>query len=124
MSSSAPQVRTTRQRPVWDSGVPGLEGEAFALSKEMEEVLFQEESPFYYGHSLTLPMNLTGPPFESLVKAVRSDAGVPYSLFADGKFGDFVEKAHATLYATQTKDWMAQPELGGVRTTLEQGGVV
>jgi len=109
---------------VWDSGVPGLEEEAFALSKEMEEVLFEEESPFYYGHSLTLPMNLTGPPFESLVKAVRSDAGVPYSLFADGKFGDFVEKAHARIYATQTKDWMAQPELGGVRTTLEQGGVV
>ena len=24
----------------WDSGVPGLEGEAFALSKEMEEVFF------------------------------------------------------------------------------------
>jgi len=113
-----------KKRRVWDSGVPGLEGEAFALSKEMEEVLFEEESPSYYGHSLALPMCLTGPPFESLVKAVKSDAGVPYSLFADGKFGDFVEKAHARIYATQTKDWMGQPELAGVKTTLEKGGVV
>ena len=112
-------------------------------------------------------------------QAVKSDTGVPYSLFADGqfqnsreislsgwmtrvlffvivcpprwslhlslalcvdhlsiiptetrvqqrlmifsgKFGDFVEKSHAKIYATQTKGWMALPELKGVTTTLEK----
>lgn len=108
----------------WDSGVPRMEGEAFFLSRQMEEVLFKEDSPFYYGHSLALPMHLTGPPFESLVKAVKSDDGVPYSLFADGKFGDFVEKSHARIYATQTKDWFGKPELDAVKAALEQGAVV
>ena len=37
-----------------------------------------------------------------------------------GKFGDFVEKSHAKIYATQTKGWMALPELKGVTTTLEK----
>ena len=34
------------------------------------QVLFEEESASYYGHSLALPMHLTGPPFESLVKVL------------------------------------------------------
>ena len=37
-----------------------------------------------------------------------------------GKFGDFVEKSHAKIYATQTKGWMALPELKRVTTTLEK----
>lgn len=119
-----PSENDEKKTRSWDSGVPGLEGEAFALSKEMEEVLFEEASPSYYGHSLVLPLLMTGPPFESLVKAVQSDDGVPYSLYADGKFGEFVEKAHARIYQTQTKDWMGQPELAAVKTTLEKGGVV
>jgi len=119
-----PSENDEKKTRAWDSGVPGLEGEAFALSKEMEEVLFEEESPSYYGHSLVLPLLMTGPPFESLVKAVKSDGGVPYSLYADGKFGEFVEKAHQRIYLTQTKDWMGQPELAGVKTSLDKGGVV
>ena len=34
------------------------------------QVLFEEESPNYYGHSLVLPLLMTGPPFESLVKVI------------------------------------------------------
>ena len=37
-----------------------------------------------------------------------------------GKFGEFVEKAHARIYKTQTKDWMGQPELAGVKATLDK----
>ena len=37
-----------------------------------------------------------------------------------GKFGEFVEKAHARIYKTQTKDWMGQPELAGVKAALDK----
>ena len=41
-------------------------------------------------------------------------------MFQIGKFGEVVEKAHARMYQTQTKDWMGQPELAGVKTTLDK----
>ena len=45
---------------------------------------------------------------------------IGFNVFQIGKFGEFVEKAHARIYQTQTKDWMGQPELGGVKTTLDK----
>jgi SAM-dependent methyltransferase len=78
---------------------------------------------------------MTGPPYERLTEALRTDAGVPYSLYAGGAFGDFVEKvrrssltssqppqAHQRIYKTGIPAWFTQPELAAVRQALEAGG--
>ena len=41
-------------------------------------------------------------------------------MFQIGKFGEVVENCHARMYQTQTKDWMGQPELAAVKTTLDE----
>ena len=43
-----------------------------------------------------------------------------FNIISKGKFGDFVEKSHARIYATQTKDWFGKPELDAVKAALEQ----
>ena len=57
----------------WDSGITVMGGETFALGAEMEEVLFDEDSPNFYGHDISLPMFLTGAPFDKLIKSLQID---------------------------------------------------
>jgi len=116
--------RSSNSSKPWDSGVPRSDTDTFHLSKEMEEVLFDEESPSYYGPSITLPLHFAGAPFQSLVKAFHDDTGVPYSMYADGKIGDYVEEMHRHMYLTETKSWMSKPELADIKTKLAKGGVV
>jgi len=106
----------------WDSGI-GVCGDRFALSAEMEEVLFDDNSPCYYGHSMSLPLFLTGPPFEKLIESFKDDTGVPYALYGK-KFPEFVEKSHDKIYQTQIKEWLKNEELKDVRSALSSGGVV
>ena len=107
----------------WDSGITVMEGETFALSPEMEEVLFDEDSPNYYGHSLSLPMFLTGAPFEKLIQSFKDDTGVPYALYGK-KFPEFVEMSHKKIYQTQIKEWLKNEELKDLHAVLTEGGVV
>jgi len=106
----------------WDSGI-ATGGDSFALSQEMEEVLFDEESPNYYGNSLSLPMYMTGPPFEKLIQSFKDDSGVPYALYGN-KFPACVEKSHAKIYQTQIKEWLKNEDLKDLRENLSVGGVV
>ena len=52
--------------------------------------------------------------------SIREANGKIFNVISKGKFGDFVEKSHARIYATQTKDWFGKPELDVVRAALEQ----
>ena len=80
------------------------------FSSGMEEVLLNETSPDYYGHSLSLPMLLTGQSFTDLVSAFRDDSGVSYTSYGD-KFVDFVETSHSRMYQTQTRTWLQNPAI-------------
>ena len=88
--------------------------ETFAMSADMEEVMFDVTSDNYYGHSLSLPMHLTGQPFTELLSAFKTDAGVPYTSYGE-KFTEFVEISHARLYKTQAKGWLTNPEIQDIR---------
>jgi len=107
----------------WDSGIAVMGGDSFALGPEMEEVLFDEDSPNYYGHSLLLPMFMAGKPFEKLIQSFKDDSGVPYALYGK-KFPEFVEKSHAKIYQTQIKDWLKNEDLKELHAALSKGGVV
>ena len=113
---------TTPESKSWDSGIAVM-GDSFALSPEMEEVLFDEDSPNYYGHSLSLPMFFAGAPFEKLIQSFKDDSGVPYALYGK-KFPDFIEKDHSKIYQTQIKEWLKNEDLKDLRSVLSKGGVV
>jgi len=106
----------------WDSGI-AMGGDSFALSPEMEEVLFDEDSPNYYGNDISLPMYMTGKPFEKLIQSFKDDSGVPYAFYGK-KFPELVEKAHAKIYQTQIKEWLKNEELKDLRKVFSEGGVV
>ena len=107
----------------WDSGIEVMGGDTFALGPGLEEVLFDEDSPHYYGNSLSLPMFLAGPPFERLVQAFQDDSGVPYALYGN-KFPEMVEMSHKKIYQTQIKEWLKNKELANLHANLTKGGVV
>jgi len=107
----------------WDSGITVLGGETFALDAEMEEVLFDEDSPNYYGHSMALPMFFTGAPFERLIQSFKDDTGVPYELYGK-KFPEYVEISHKKIYQTQIKEWLKNEKLKDLHAALTAGGVV
>jgi len=106
----------------WDSGMEVMENDTFSLSKEMEEVLFDEDSPNYYGHSMAFPMHMVGQPYEKLIQSFKDDSGVPYSLYGT-KFAEFIEKSHSKIYQTQIKEWLKHEQLKDVRDILTEGGV-
>merc|ERR1711872_1215095 len=58
----------------WDSGIEAMGGDTFALGPGLEEVLFDEDSPQYYGNEVSLPMFLAGAPFDRLVQAFQDDS--------------------------------------------------
>ena len=71
--------------------------------------------------SLTVSLTRWGKSFSFMLEypsAPLSEANGKFSI--KGKFGDFVEKSHARIYATQTKDWFGKPELDAVKAALEQ----
>merc|ERR1712198_403278 len=88
----------------------------------MEEVLFDEVSPNYYGHSMAFPMHMVGQPYEKLIQSFKDDSGVPYSLYGT-KFAEFIEKSHSKIYQTQIKEWLKHEQLKDVRAILTEGGV-
>ena len=49
----------------------------------MEEVLWDETSPHYYGHFMALPMYLCGPSFDQVVIALKKDTGIEYSVYGE-----------------------------------------
>lgn len=79
----------------------------------MEEVLLDVTSPNYYGHSLSLPMLLSGQSFTDLVTAFKDDTGVPYTSYGQ-QFVDFVETSHSRMYQTQAKEWLHNPALSDI----------
>jgi len=90
----------------------------------MEEVMLNETSPDYYGHSLSLPMLLSGQSFTDLVSAFRDDSGVPYTSYGD-KFVDFVETSHSRMYQTQTRTWLQNPAICDICDRMKaEGGTV
>ena len=80
----------------------------------MQEVLLDETSPNYFGHKLLLPMFLCGQSYTELISAFKDDSGVPYTSYGK-EFTEFVEKSHADMYQTETKNWLRHSSLNEIR---------
>merc|ERR1711892_278655 len=106
----------------WDSGIQ-LSNGAFKLGNALEEVLFDEDNPNFYGNKLTTALNFSGAPYAKLMEAFKDDTGVPYTLYGED-FPKFVEDAHKDIYQNDLKDWLKREEFAEVRTKLNAGGSV
>ena len=89
------------------------------LSAGMEEVLWDETSPHYYGHSMTFPMYLCGPSFDQVVTAFKNDTGVEYSVYGE-QCNKFIEVQSARMYQTQTKNWLTNKLIEDIRFAKTQ----
>jgi len=105
----------------WDSGIQVRGSERFSMSSEMQEVLFDETSPNYFGHKLLLPMFMCGQSYHELISAFKDDSGVPYTSYGK-EFTEFVEKSHASLYQTETKHWLRHSSLNVISSRLDSTG--
>jgi len=105
----------------WDSGIQVRGFERFSMSTEMQEVLLDEASPNYFGHKLLLPMFLCGQSYTELISAFKDDSGVPYTSYGK-EFTEFVEKSHADMYQTETKNWLRHSSLNEISSRFENEG--